>query len=60
MLVTRWTVGSVLELLLVTRLEFLIANGLRKSIDVGAKSAGSSIAKATYALSIKDESMVSI
>ena len=48
-----------LEPLLATRLEFLIANGLSNSVDVGAKNAGSSIVKALYALLIKYESMVS-
>lgn len=60
MLVMRWIVGSVLEPLLATCLEFLIANGLRNSIDVGANNAGSSIVKASYALLIKYESMVSV
>lgn len=60
MLVTRWIVGSVLEPLLATCLEFLIANGLSNSIDVGANNAGSSIVKASYALLIKCESMVSV
>ena len=49
-----------LEPLLAARLDFLIANGLSSSIDVGAKNAGSSIVKASYRLLIKYESMVSV
>ena len=52
--------AQCLEPVLATRFEFLIANGLSNSIDVGAKSTGSSIAKASCVLLIKYELVVSV